>query len=77
MTSQVYQDAIEAHNTAQRVYVEVRDAYRGQTIGDDEYLKARAIMVKADDAFDIEFAAEMACGEAAEVVEDDGQLNLI
>lgn len=58
--SPVYLAAIAAHDAAIAKYEEVRDAYRAQTVGVGEYLKARAEYTEANAAFDVAFAAEAA-----------------
>jgi len=56
--STTYQAALEAANTATDTFHKARDAYRARTIGDTEYLSARAEHNKAKATFDIAFADE-------------------
>ena len=56
--SSEYLAAIEAHNTALRVYQVACDAYHALKIGDAEFIAAKEIKLAADAAFDAAFAAE-------------------
>jgi len=52
-----YQAALLAHDAAFAKYRVVRDAYRARTVGDAEFLAARAEYDAATEAFDVAFAA--------------------
>lgn len=58
--SPAYLAAIAANDAAQAAYAAVVAQYRAGTIGDAEYLKARAALKVANDAFDAAFSAEAA-----------------
>lgn len=63
-----YAAAIAAHNSALAKYRKAVDAYRAKLIGDGEFLYARGLRVKADEAFDLAFELERARG-AAEMID--------
>ena len=56
--SPAYEAACATHSAAYHAFQVVTDAYRAQTIGDAEYLAARAVYAAATAAFDVAFAAE-------------------
>lgn len=58
-----YLAALKASNEASRTFNRVRDAYRAQRIGDEEFLRARAAYVASEAAFDKAFAEEQARSE--------------
>ncbi len=62
--SKEYEAAREAHNAACHIYDHVRDRYRANEIGDDEFLAALEIMNKAGVAFDAAFHAEANMNDA-------------
>lgn len=77
MLSKEYELAIKIHDAALRIYQGKVWEYRARTIGDEEYLAARAVKVEADAAFDVAFELEQDWGQ--EPVEEDApddQLNL-
>jgi len=53
-----YAKALELSRVASGAYRIAAAAYRAGMIGDEEYLKARAIFEKANAAFDVAFEAE-------------------
>lgn len=77
ITSEAYEAAIEAHNCACHIYRGVVAEYRAITIGDDEFLKAKAVMDEATRVFDIAFNAERDRPVEVEVIDEyDGQSDL-
>ena len=53
-----YAKAMEVSNKAIKAFSAAQIAYRGRTIGDSEFLAARAVYDKAMAAFDEAFEAE-------------------
>lgn len=56
--SKTYKAALEASRKAARVFMNAQDAYRARTIGDAEFLAAKAEYKKSEAAFDAAFTAE-------------------
>jgi hypothetical protein len=72
-----YAIAINAHNTASKIFVCAQNAYRARTIGDAEFIAARKAFAAATEIFDAAFAKESAIEEAVEVeTANDSQLAL-
>ena len=53
-----YNEALEAARVATHLYKEAAVLYRSYAIGDDEFLKAKAIYAVAEAAFDVAYAKE-------------------
>ena len=51
-----YENSIIKHNEAIKVFHTVRDAYRNRTVGDAEFLAARAVYDAATAEFDAAYA---------------------
>lgn len=72
MATRTYLNALAAHNAAFAAYKITRDAYRAQTIGDDEFLAARRAFNQASAEFDRAMAAEVArCAKAVDTALND------
>lgn len=56
----VYAAALESARAASRVFQDVQIAYRAGTIGDAEFLAARAVWLASEAAFDVAFDAARA-----------------
>ena len=56
-----YAAALESHNVAFRAFDAVRNDYRARSVGDAEFLAARAKYEAATKIFDAAFEAEAAC----------------
>ena len=58
LNSPEYNAAIEASNAAIKTFFAVRDAYRARTVGDAEFLAAKAAYEASRKAFDAAYDAE-------------------